>query len=250
MDIRKSICEIPYGVIFEKQEFRNVVRNISPGYKEYSINWLLQQLKEENAIAAVGKGKYVRIKKGSVEKEIYSFPHSSEYLEIERSITEKFPLLTFQMWEFIQFNEFVNHQISKNIFMIEVEHMLEEAVFEFLRSRYSHVLFCPKVDEYFRYKGEEETLVVLKLVSEAPRAMNGHSSPLEKLLVDLFTGKLTGKLLQKSEYKAIFEDSFSKYRIDETKLFRYARRRNVEKEIRKFIKEQTDIVLITCRDIG
>lgn len=42
-------------------------------------------------------------------------------------------MLEFQMWELIQFNEFLNHQIAKNIIVVEVENMLEDSVFDTLR---------------------------------------------------------------------------------------------------------------------
>ena len=59
--------------------------------------------------------------------------HSYEYLEVEEKITDRYPLLEFQMWELIQFNEFLNHQIAKNIIVVEVENMLEDSVFDTLR---------------------------------------------------------------------------------------------------------------------
>lgn len=47
-----------------------------------------------------------------------------------------YPLVDFQMWELIQFNEFVNHQISKNLIVEEVEIMLDETkMFRYARRR-------------------------------------------------------------------------------------------------------------------
>lgn len=63
--------------------------------------------------------------------------------------------------------------------------------------------------------------------------------------MDLFVNKFTGHLIEKSEYPAIMEDAFSKYHLDETKMFRYARRRNVEAKMKKFIRQETSIQLKT-----
>ena len=93
---------------------------------------------------------------------------------------------------------------------------------------------------------EENMVVIQRLLSEAPKPfddMKGCS--LEKLLVDLFSSKLTGQLVERAEYPGIFEEAFRKYYIDEKKLFRYARRRSVEKEIREFIEKETNVQLIT-----
>ena len=87
---------------------------------------------------------------------------------------------------------------------------------------------------------------MLRLLSEAPKAKSDiKGCSLEKLLVDLFSNKLTGQLVERAEYPEIYEEAFRKYYIDEKKLFRYARRRNLEKEIRDFIKKETNIQLFT-----
>lgn len=247
MNIDAIKKNLPIDTAFDKQQFRDIVHSTFPNYKEYSINWLLRKLKEEKELISIGKGKYITGERQDREKNNYKYLHSEEYLDVEQSIVQEFPLVKFQMWEFIQFNEFVNHQISKNILVVEVENMLENAVFEFLRERFQQVLFCPNIDDFYRYRGEL-TIVVLKLVTEAPKPVEGHSSPLEKLLVDLFTKKFTGKLIQRSEYQAIMEDSFEKYYIDETKLFRYARRRHVDTKMKKFIEEKTKIMPMTNRN--
>jgi hypothetical protein len=71
---------------------------------------------------------------------------------------------------------------------------------------------------------------------------------LVKLLVDLFSLKLVGHLLQRAEYPAIFEEAFSKFLIDEKKMLRYARRRSLEKDVLYFIDHKTNIMLLTERN--
>lgn len=230
------------GKTFTKSQFRKAVHALNPEYAESSINWLLEKLKKENQIIAVGQGKYERMS-DMAEKNQYGYTHSKEYRDIERKITKEYPLVEFQMWELIQFNEFVNHQIAKNLIVVEVKNMLEETVFDTLHREYPYVLYSPQMEYYYRHKGEENTVVVLKLISEAPKPREGHSSRLEKLLVDLFTSKFTGYLIEKSEYPAIMEDAFHKYYLDTTKMFRYARRRNVETKMKAFIRQETNVQL-------
>ena len=84
------------------------------------------------------------------------------------------------------------------------------------------------------------------MLTEAPKVQADiKGCSLEKLLVDLFSNKLTGQLVERAEYLGIYEEAFRKYYIDEKKLFRYARRRNLEKEIRGFIEKETNIQLFT-----
>ena len=237
--VLKCFCS---GKYFDKDQFRKAVHTLNPEYAEASISWLLEKLKKENRIIAVGRGEYQCVPE-AVKKKPYMYIHSEEYQDIEKRIVEKYPLIEFQMWELIQFNEFINHQIAKNLILVEVENMLEDTVFHALHEEYPYVLYSPSMEYYYRHKGEENTIVVLKLISEAPRPREGHSSPLEKLLVDLFVNKFTGHLIEKSEYSAIMEESFRKYYLDETKMFRYARRRNVESRMKKFICQETKIQL-------
>lgn len=232
------------GEIFGKSQFREAVHVLNPEYAESSVNWLLEKLKKENQIITVGRGKYERVPEVARKKQ-YTYIHSKEYQDIEKKIVEKYPLVDFQMWELIQFNEFVNHQIAKNLIVAEVENMLDEAVFDTLHEEYPYVLYSPQMEYYYRHKGPGNTVVVLKLISEAPKPREGYSSPLEKLLVDLFVNKFTGHLIERSEYPAILEDAFHKYYLDETKMFRYARRRNVETRMKAFIRQETAIKLRT-----
>ena len=60
--------------------------------------------------------------------------------------------------------------------------------------------------------------------------------------MDLFSNIFTGRLIERSEYPAIFEDAFSKYYLNESKMFRYARRRNVESQIKEFMKGNANTV--------
>ena len=65
------------------------------------------------------------------------------------------------------------------------------------------------------------------------------------MLVDLVSDPLLQEVISKSEYPAIFEGAFSGYVIDESCLFRYAKRRAAEKRLRALIRVKTNITLRT-----
>ena len=242
MELKQIIEYFPENQSFTKQQFVAAVREENAYYADSSISWLLAELKKENKIISVGKGRYVRTS-SRTEKREYRYLHQKDYMEVESMIAKEFPLVEFQMWELYQMNEFVNHLFGKNTIFVEVENMCEDVVFECLRNRFADVLFCPNKEMYYKLRKGDGTIVVQKLISETPGSIEGHSAPIEKILVDLFSGKLTGKLISKSEYRDIYEEAFDRYDIDEQKMFRYARRRNLETKIKKFIQEETDIQL-------
>jgi hypothetical protein len=144
-------------------------------------------------------------------------------------------------------NEFVNHLISKNTIFVEVENMLDETIFNLLYDEYTHVLHNPGADLYYKYSGKE-TIIVRRLISEAPLFYDKyHQASLEKILVDLFSRGISGSIIPRSEYRAIFEDSFRKYNLNQARMFRYARRRGIENSILDFIHQETNITLYTTR---
>lgn len=242
MDMKNIIEYMPKYESFTKKQFSDKVREVNAKYSESSISWLLSELKREQKISRVGRGVYIRMT-GKSKKEEYSYKHLETYTKIERAVSKEFPLVEFQMWEMYQMNEFVSHLFGKNTIFVDVENFCEDAVFEMLHDSFSDVLFCPTKDMYYKQRGKDDTVVVQKLISETPKPITGHSAPLEKLLVDLFSKKLTGKLISRSEYQRIYEDAFSRYQIDEIKMLRYARRRHLETEIKTFLKENTSVVL-------
>ena len=142
-------------------------------------------------------------------------------------------------------NDFVNHQIAKNVIFIEAEAMLVDTVYEMLHEKFPYAMIEPDTNAFYKQRAPETDIIVQRLITEAPTPNEGHSSPLEKLLVDLLSKKLSGNLIERSEYPCIYEDIFRKYLIDETKMFRYAKRRHLYDNLLSFINTQTDIKLMT-----
>ncbi|MBP5631207.1 MAG: hypothetical protein J6X34_10560 [Clostridia bacterium] len=204
---------------------------------------MLKTLRENGCIQRVRRGHY------AVSHKInYTYNLSDTAKDIVTAIQSGYPLVTFQIWELYQMNEFVNHQIAKNTIFLDIENMQEETVFNLIFSEYPHVLLNPGIDDYYRYSGDE-TIVVEKLITESPAAVGDYNQcPLEKLLVDLFGRNIAGSVISRSEYPAIYEDSFRKYNINFQKMLRYARRRGVEQKIKRFIDEETEIDLETLYD--
>ncbi|MBQ9329118.1 MAG: hypothetical protein IJ225_11385 [Solobacterium sp.] len=223
---------------FTTSEFADALYKQSPQMARSTIYQILRNLCEEGEITRTSRGHF------SISRiEDYSYPLSNTGKEIASFISKSYPLVTFQIWELYQMNEFVNHQISRNTVFVEVETMHDESVFNLLFENYPHVLLNPTKEEYYRYSGKE-TIVVKKIISEAPPSYGEmKQATLEKILVDLFARGISGSIISKSEYPAIYEDSFKRYHINQPKMFRYARRRGIEGKIRTFIHEQTSINL-------
>ena len=194
----------------------------------------LDKLQKENRIQRISRGHYSL----SSLKKNYHFELSDKAKQITALILSKFPLLSFQISEMLQWNEFLNHQIAHNTFFIDVEGDLGTYVFNLLSEKYPRVLLYPDISTYYRYY-QDDMIVIGKLLSQSPSPIKGtHQTSLEKLLVDLFSSKLSGRLIEKAEYLEIFRDAFATYEINELSLFRYAKRRNLDKKIEKFLSQE------------
>ena len=223
---------------FTTGEFADALRIKTPTIGRSTIYHTLKLLCESGEITRTRKGHF-----NVSGKKNYSYNLSDTAKAISSAIQEQYPLVDFQIWELYQMNEFVNHQMAKNTIFVEVENMLDESVFNQLFEAYPHVLYNPSADEYYKYAGNE-TIVVRRLISEAPPGFGEYRQvSLEKLLVDLFGRGITGAIISRSEYRAIYEDVFKKYNINQAKLFRYARRRGIEKQIQEYIRKETNITL-------
>ena len=153
-------------------------------------------------------GKYYRIPQDAPAKTQYSYPHSPEYLDLEKEITEAYPLVNFQMWELIQMNDFVNHQIAKNVIFIEVEAMLVDTVYELLHEKYPYAMIQPASDTFYKQRAPETDIIVQKLLSEAW----GTDFLGESRTVDVHIQKLRRKLKLEDHIKTIYKNG---YRFEE-----------------------------------
>ena len=127
-------------------------------------------------------------------------------------------------------NDFVNHQIAHNTLFVAVEADIMGFVFDTLKEKYpGKVLINPTAEIYHQY-WSDDMIVIVKLKTEAPKGMvETWHTKLEKLLVDIVSEQLISESISKSEYPNIYEDALARYIVDESCLFRYAKRRGIDK---------------------
>lgn len=222
-DLKNAMCQ--YGVKISVSNFKVV----------------LQKLLEECQIVRVGRNAYC-VANENVQN--YNYQYSELATAVAMKIEDKFPYLDFTILELIQLNEFVNHQLAHNVVFVSVEEDLGEYVFQELKEHYmGKVLINPTPEIYHQY-WSDNMIVIQKLVSEAPsgRKIKWHTR-LEKMLIDLYMDILLKNIISQAEIPTIYEQGFSKYGVDESCLFRYAKRRGADKKIKNFISEKTNIEL-------
>ncbi|MBO4987683.1 MAG: hypothetical protein J6C63_02405 [Lachnospiraceae bacterium] len=226
---------------FSRAELMETIQESGKSISEASFKLELQKMLKEGAIIRVGRNRYCVAKEGIG---VYSYEYSDDAKTVANILKEKFPYLNFTIMDFVQLNEFVNHQLAHNVIHVSVEEDLGDFVFDVLKEKYpGKVLINPTPEIYHQY-WYDGMIVVGKLISEAPMGQKEKwNTRIEKLLVDVITNSILLSSVSEAELINIYEGAFAKYAIDESCMFRYAKRRGAENKIREFIKEKTNVQL-------
>ena len=228
---------------FDRTTILQEMQKQEPQITEAAFKARLQRLLKENRIVRAGRN-------------VYYIPHSplrsyqcrySDTAElVAQTITAQTHDLPFTIFEMVQLNEFVNHQIAHNTIFVSVEAELLDFVFGILGPPLlGQVLLAPTKKIYHTYR-YDDTIIIGRLISEAPlgKPIFWHMR-LEKLLVDCMADPLLRDSISESEIPGLYQNAFNSYAVDESCLFRYAKRRGIGEELRTLIKNETNITLRT-----
>ena len=235
------LASLTGNAIFSRSDLLSALQSQGISINMPSFKKLLQKLLSTGEIARAGRNAYFIPVANFAD---YQYSYSETASSIASRIAEEFPALEYVIFELQQLNEFVNHQIAHNAIFVYVPAETMDFVFDMLREEpYDTVLLNPGIDEYHKY-WSDNMIVVKRLISESPpgRNIKWHSR-VEKIMVDMIADKLLAAIVSPAELPRIYEDIFAKYIVDESSMFRYAKRRNSLGKIKQFIKENTRIRL-------
>ncbi|MDD6084271.1 MAG: hypothetical protein PUB89_15795 [Oscillospiraceae bacterium] len=228
-----SIDFLKYRTEFSKQDYYEFLRNNGyvKKYNSYLVSF--QKLINDGKVHRVGRNRYCAEKK---EYRSYSHLYSGEAVKIADCIKSNHPFTDFVIFETVQLNEFINHQIGKNTIFVYVDIDVADFVYETLNMEFQGmVMLSPKSKEFHQYR-RENSVVISRLISESPKNTDvPWQISLEKMLVDIIADRLVHETFSESEYSNIFDTAFERYIIDKSKLIRYAGRRNAVSKIRNYI---------------
>ncbi|MCC8141275.1 MAG: hypothetical protein LIO56_01900 [Lachnospiraceae bacterium] len=228
---------------FSRRELLQSFRKGGFALSDAAFSKKVTSMVQSGDIVRVGKDVY-----SLPDEQIYPYKHEYSDLanELAEIIKEQYPLIDFTVFELIQLNDFVNHQLAHNVLFLSAESEVKNFIFDTLKDRYFGKVFLDPSPEIYHQYWSDNMIILTKLVTEAPMGQDviWHTR-LEKLLVDIMSDDLILESVTPSEYPMIYEDAFSRYIVDESCMFRYARRRKTDKKIKSLIQEKTDITLRT-----
>ena len=215
---------------FTRDEYFRAVRDTAGAESVNALSYILRKDVSDGELLRIGKNRYTYSK----EKRIYTHEYSDEATGVVNEILKEYPEADFRVFELIQLNPFVNHQIAHNTIIVSVEKDLMDYVFDTLRQKHpGKVMFKPSVADYYRYLVENE-IVIVRLASESPKGVGDFW----RSRLELITG-----IVSAGEYETIFEEAFKHYYVDERTMFRYAKRKGAYEKFRDILCEYAPFVL-------
>lgn len=197
---------------FDRQEIFRVLEEQYKGLSLASYKLKMQCLLESGKIARVGRNLYCI---PDNQAPVYDYEYSELAVIIQKLIYERHPFLEYRIFELVQMNEFLNHQIAHNAVFVFVEADLGDFVFETLKEKFpGKILLNPSVKEYHLY-WQDDLIIIGKLLTEAPKGKKAvwHTC-LEKMLVDMTAEKVIKTTFSEAEYPGVLEQAFQKYIIE------------------------------------
>lgn len=217
--------------VFFRKDLKANLKQKNIKMDDSTLSRKLSKLIDEGIIERENNG-YIFI--GSPKK-IYNYHPSDKLKEIISLISDTYPSLDFVAWEYVQLNEFINHLIGKNAFIIETGKFFEPAIFELLNQNYSRVLLDVSYEMFSLYS-LDEPIIIKRMISRTPQnKLDTHQITLEKIIVDLLQDQFSSKLITNTEKKIMFANCFNTYYINSKTLNSYAERRNAKLKLDRFL---------------
>ena len=192
------------------------------------IAYDLKKRLKYGTIFRAGRGQYVQ----ALTRKLYHYQYSELANNIADKLYEEYNGLDFRLFEYIQLNEFINHQISYNtVFVFGETEYANNACETLFGEHPGRVLFKPCLDDYYRYHLEDQ-IIVRRLPSESPKGIGAvWHMRLEQIIADMLIDKLISTLIPQGEKAAILEQAFETYLVDERTMFRYAGRKGAKTKL-------------------
>ncbi|MCC8151691.1 MAG: hypothetical protein LIO96_09635 [Lachnospiraceae bacterium] len=224
--------------IYSREELFQIFGAEKEDLSESAFRWTLYNLQKEQQLFRVDYDAYVTVHQE--ELPVYRPVYSDRGMEVREKLEDKYPELTFVIFESVLLNEFLNHQIAQNTIYVQVEKDVSSYIFDELQQEYTgSVLYKPGKNEFERY-WTRDCIVVLELISQAPMSEEKpHEMTAEKLLVDIVAEKSIAATFSPSEVPLIYANLIESYQVERRRLNRYAGRRGKKELVKKYAEGRT-----------
>ena len=234
----KIIDKFKNGKTYSHKEIVDMLKCEKPDMAYNTYHWAIHRLINLGLLEHKGYDSY-SLKEETDFHEYYP-SYSEKSTDLIKVISQKYPHVRFTVFETILMNDFLNHLIVQNTIFLQVEKESSIFIFRYLQDNgYQNIMYKPDKEDYQLY-WSRDSIIITDMISEAPiRSNHPHAIMLEKMLVDMRADKLINSTYSQAEFPYVIEQVKHHYKLDETRLLRYARRRNREGEMKKYLERST-----------
>lgn len=199
-----------------------------------TLYWYLNKLTKENRLVRVSRGCYSLSGKKSFVPEV-----TDRMRTIGGKLQTELPYSTFCLYEGSELAPYLHNIASNNVLYVETQRASCESAFNILKREGIDTYIRPTKDMIYHYINlADGPVFIKKMPSESPvQVAEGITVPkLEKLLVDI---RVDGDYyyLHGTESFYVLRNAAELNAINRSTLLRYARRRNIEKDMQKDLEE-------------
>ena len=209
--------------------------SVAKGIERNTLSWHLSNLCKLGKLRRLGRGIYTL-----QDKAIFQVKASRKVRSLYKKLHKEFPYADFCIYDGSILTPLL-HDLSPNASIyIETNRDVTESVFNHLNQRYQGRIFLTPTKEitstYIDFS--KDNVIVKPLVTESPLTDdNGVPMPtLEKILIDTRTDA-DFYYLHGYENQEMLRTAMDHYDVNQTRLLRYADRRNEKESILNDLKE-------------
>ena len=223
------------GKIYSHKSLVAILQRERPSLSTSTYRWAINGMLQDGMLSKKGYNEY------SLSDGIKLSEYNPDYSDIANDlinlISRRYPYIQFTVFETALLNDFLNHMIAQNTIFIQAEKENSVFIFRFLQEAgYKNLMYKPSQKDFNLYWAKN-SIIVTDIISEAPlKTSEPHMITLEKMLVDMCADKLIAGTYGKSEFPSVLENAQEHYQLDRKRMLRYARRRNKEEVIKKFLE--------------
>ncbi|MCA1763246.1 MAG: DUF6577 family protein [Cryomorphaceae bacterium] len=233
-ELRNSFAQREFISVSDLIDF---YRQFDENIKRSTVDWRAYELNRQGILHRIGRGIYSL---GETGKSYFVPEIGKPVQRLYHKVLKQFPFGELCIWSTKSLNEFMLHQPGRFYTILDVEKDAAESVFYHLKESGKDVYLHPSEEILSKYAiHKKEPVIITYLTTEAPiqKVDSMKTITLEKVLVDIYCDPVLFSTYQGIEMKHIYRTAFDKYHIRESKMLRYASRRNKKGEIEKLINE-------------
>jgi hypothetical protein len=226
------------GSAFSNTDLSNFYQQLDGDISMSVLYWRVYNLLQKRVIKRQGRGIYALGEANEFVPEM-----DSALKKMAAQLKKSFPYAKICLWNTKILNQWMLHQPSHFITLVEVEKDAMDSVFSFLQEHFKDTFLRPDKETLKRYVSQKPNpIIVLPLVSEAPlqEIKKITTVTLEKLIVDIFCEPEIFAAQQGRDLAFIYGNIFSKYTVNQNKMLRYADRRKKKTAIKKYLTTKTN----------